>query len=98
MNRKIIVGPGGPSVTLTDRNYVAAGGEATVYKKDAIAYRIYHNPKDMIPVNKIQELMHAHSPNVNKPLALIYDTTNGNPIGFTIPFLDNTHPLCKLFT
>lgn len=98
MSQKIIVGSKGLALTLTDRDYVAAGGEAAVFKKDNIAYRIYHKPTDMIPLDKIKELMLVTSPNVNKPLDIIYEPKTSLPLGFTMEFLEKTHPLCKLFT
>jgi len=84
-------------VTLTDKNYVAAGGEASVYTKDKTAFKIYHDPKKMIPVGKIQELAKITSKNVLKPQNVIRDKHN-KPVGYTMKYLKTSHPLCKLFT
>jgi hypothetical protein len=43
-------------VVLSDTDFIAAGGEGTVYRKDGLAIKIYHDPKAMIPAKKIQEL------------------------------------------
>jgi hypothetical protein len=83
-------------VTLTDREYIGAGGEASVYKKDRIAYKIYHDPNKMIPVKKIQELQSLTPTNVLKPLDVIHN--NNLPIGYIMPFVSDTNPVCKLFT
>ena len=84
-------------ITLTDKNYVAAGGEASVYTKDRTAFKIYHDPNKMIPVGKIQELNNISSKNVLKPKNVIRDDKN-NPIGYTMRYIKTGHPLCKLFT
>ena len=84
-------------IVLDDSMYLASGGEANIFVKDNIAYKIYHNPKQMIPVEKIQELSCIKSPNVLKPQHVIYDN-NGHAVGFTMDFIKNTNPLCKLFT
>ena len=84
-------------VTLDETMYLASGGEAVVYASNDIAYKIYHNPKQMIPVEKIQELSTIKNPNVLRPQHVIY-ASNGQPIGFTMDFVRNTNPICKLFT
>ena len=83
-------------ITLTDKEYVAAGGEAVVYKKSNIAYKIYHDPNKMIPVQKIQELQVITPKNVLKPLDVIQD--GHKTVGYVMSFISNTNPICKLFT
>lgn len=84
-------------VNLTKNEYKGQGGEGIVYCKSNIGYKIYHNPKKMIPEAKIRELSQINLPNVLAPLDVIYDTTR-KPIGFTMKFLDRIEYLCKLFT
>jgi len=84
-------------VALTDRNYVSSGGEANIYKKGRTAYKIYHDPKKMISQKKMTELSHLTSDNVLTPKQVIHDKNN-KLIGYTMPFQNDTHPLCKLFT
>lgn len=85
------------SVNLTDKNYVGGGGEADVYTKDNIAYKIYHDHKKMIPIAKIEELKKLTSKNVLVPQNVIYNKKK-TEIGYTMPFKKETIPLCKLFT
>jgi len=83
-------------VSLTDRNYLAAGGEASVYVKDKTAYKIYHDASQMIPADKIEELGKIKAKNVLKPENV---ARNGStPVGYTMQYIKTTHPLCKLFT
>jgi len=84
-------------ITLTDKNYVAAGGEASVYVKDRTAFKIYHSQSKMIPLPKIQELGKLTSKNVLKPKSVIRNKNN-KPIGYTMRYIKRSHPLCKLFT
>jgi hypothetical protein len=85
-------------VTLTEKNYKAAGGQGVVYCKDLIAYKIYHDPRQMIPVAKIQELGTLKNDNILGPIEPLYDPKTMVPIGFTMPYVDATEFLCKVFT
>jgi hypothetical protein len=85
-------------ITLTDKDYKAAGGQGVVYCKDSIAYKIYHDPKQMIPVAKIQELGTLNRDNILAPIEPLYDPKDMMPIGFTMPYVDSTEFLCKIFT
>lgn len=92
---KIIVNK--KQITLTDREYKAAGGEGTVFVKDDTAYKVYHDAKKMIPVGKIQELSMISHSEVLAPTDVIYDMSN-QPVGFTMKYVDGVEFLCKLFT
>ena len=96
MKKTVLVESQG-QVILTDKNYIAAGGEASVYSKDRLAYKIYHDPSKMIPLGKIRELDQLSSKNVLKPKNIIRDKGN-IPIGYTMKFIKTTHPVCKIFT
>ena len=85
-------------ISLSKSNYIAAGGEGTVYCKDSVAYKIYHDPKRCLPLDKIDELKKlSHMNNVLGPQDIIFNT-KGNPIGFTMQHADNVDFLCRLFT
>lgn len=85
-------------VTLNKNSYVAAGGQGTVCQQGGIAYKIYHDPKHMIPVPKIEELKALKQlPNVLGPQEILLDPKNNKPIGFTMPFVSKTEFLCRLF-
>ena len=96
MNRKIKIGNG--IVTVTDRTYIGAGGEAAIYANGNEVIKLYHDPTKMIPVTKIQELAAIKPPNVIKPLQVAYDPSTGQPVGYTMRYLRDTEPLCKFFT
>lgn len=84
-------------ILLADRDYVAAGGEASIYRKGTEAFKIYHDQKKLPPLAKIQELAALQSSHVICPLDVLYNST-GVPVGYVLRFLDNVTPLCRLFT
>lgn len=90
----VIKGKG--SITLGKNNYKAAGGQGTVYCKDGVAYKIYHDPKKMVSPAKIIELNKLKMSNVLAPQDILYDENN-NTIGFTMPYISDVEFLCKLF-
>ncbi|MFW6121983.1 MAG: protein kinase domain-containing protein, partial [Petrotogales bacterium] len=83
-------------VNLTQKNFLAKGGEGTVYSKKSVAYKIYENPDTMIPYGKIQELSVLELPQIIKPEEIIRDK-DGVIIGYTMRYVKNTHALCSLF-
>jgi len=84
-------------VVITDKNYVAAGGEGTVFKKNGRAIKIYHPGKPVINERKIQELAKLTPKNILGPRGSVKDS-KGKVIGFHSVFVDGAKPLCKLFT
>lgn len=85
------------NITLTDKNYVGSGGEATIYKHQNMAIKLYHDHKKSIPEAKINELSIISATNVCKPLHTVYDSKN-RLIGYCMSFIKDTQPICKLFT
>lgn len=88
---------GKTTLKLTDRDYVAAGGQAAVYKKADKALKIYHDRGGMIPAGKITELMAINDDAIIRPLEMIFDES-GVVCGYTMRFVGGTEPVCKLFT
>lgn len=87
----------GKATTLTQQDFVAKGGEGSIFKKGRIAYKIYEVLTKMIPPAKIGEL-DIPDPNVIKPIDLIMNKKKQS-IGFTMEWLgDDNEALCKLFT
>jgi len=84
-------------VNLTDRHYVGEGGEGKLYKDGVFAYKIYFDPTKAIPIGKIKELSVLNAPNIIRPIDVLLDKTN-NYIGYMMNFVNNSVPLCKLFT
>jgi serine/threonine protein kinase len=86
----------GKRITLTNSDFVAAGGEGSIYKKNNLAYKIYSNFQDCLSIGKIKELSVLKKPNIINPLDIITDI-KGNIIGYTMPFVKKKDPLCKIF-
>ena len=88
---------GNGKITITDKDYLASGGQASIYIKSGLAIKIYTDETQMIPIDKINELRAIHDPSVLLPKHIVYDS-KGKPIGYAMDFKKDTHPLCKLFT
>lgn len=86
----------GQTINLSKTDFLSQGGEGSVYVRGDTAYKIYHNSNKMIPVAKINELSVIEQQRIIKPQLVIYD--KNTPIGYTMRFVKDTHPLCKLFT
>lgn len=97
MSKQIKVLIGKDIITLGDKEYLAQGGEGVVYRKGNVAFKIYHDPKKMIPEQKIRELQHLNIPTVLAPIDIIYDSNTRKAIGFTMPYLQSSEYLSRLF-
>lgn len=99
MNQKVRVGQSSTIVTLTTKDYRAAGGQASIYAVGGSAYKIYHDPKKtLLPQSKMVELAQIHDDNVIRPRELLYDAKSGEPVGYMTEFVDDVHSLVKFFT
>jgi hypothetical protein len=98
MKKTVKVGGRGPAVTITDKQYLAAGGEAEIYVVNGMAYKLYHDPKTKIlPAQKMQELGAIKNSQVVIPQDTVFDTSTGDAIGYVTKFVDDVTPLLKLF-
>ena len=97
MNRKVFTNGSG-LITLNDSDYLASGGEADVYRKGKLAYKLYHDPDRMISTGKIDALARIARANVITPRQVVYDHANRRTIGYTMTYLDRARPLVKLFS
>jgi hypothetical protein len=88
---------GGSDINLTQKDFLAAGGEGQIFVVGDTTYKIYNDPSQMIPVGKITELQEIQSPNVIKPEKLLLGSKN-QPVGFTSKFVHNEGALCQIFT
>jgi DNA-binding helix-hairpin-helix protein with protein kinase domain len=100
---KVVAGKFGKQ-SLTNKNFLASGGQASVYKVGNHAYKIFMdfntkkpNPTAMIPEKKIIELMQIKASNVLKPLDVVYDT-HSDVIGYVMDFVPDSYPFSKLIT
>lgn len=85
-------------VTLLQSDFVAAGGEGSIYCKGTTAYKIYADPKRMLPLGKMTELAAIADKDVIKPEVVLLDTKSSSPVGYTMRFVADTMPLCQVFT
>ncbi|SEH08674.1 serine/threonine protein kinase [Candidatus Venteria ishoeyi] len=88
---------GGNKVTLKDRDFIAQGGEASLYAKGNQVFKIYTDPKAMIPPTKIQELACLDRSNIIRPQAVLLDQRQ-NPVGFSMQRIKQNVALARLFT
>lgn len=86
----------GRDVSLGKREFIAQGGEGSVFVKGKTAFKIYLDPKCMIPTGKIQDLSVLTHPSIIKPEEIVFQ--KGQEVGYTMRYVDKTHPLCQTFT
>lgn len=98
MNQKVLIGTGRRLVTLTDKHYKAAGGEASIYVNGDTAFKIFHDPKKLLPPQKVAELLKIGNPHVVLPRDMLFDAASGQPIGYASHYVDDAVPLARLFT
>ena len=86
-------------VTLRDSNYVATGGEGTIYKVSDLVVKVYHQPEKARSLGvpeKIRALSKLKHPFVGTPVGLVTDS-KGDVVGHYLPYI-NGHPLSRVFT
>ena len=83
-------------IDLQPSDFVAQGGEGSVYARGDTAYKIYADPAKMISPAKIQELAALTRPNIIRPLDALLDLKN-RPAGYTMRRVQNAVTLCQLF-
>ena len=84
-------------VNLTDKNFITEGGEGKIYGKGSTIYKIYADLHKMIPEAKIRELGVLSRDNILNPQNIIFDSKS-RMVGFTMNRIENSIPICKLFT
>ena len=83
-------------INLTKNHFIASGGEGKIYARRGVVYKIYQNPKGVIPYSKIKELSSIKNPNVIKPERIVLNNRQ-KPIGYTMKHISNTYALCQIF-
>lgn len=83
-------------VILTQKEFVHQGGEGKIFRRGGLAYKVYSDPKKMLPVGKVQELSALDAPNIIRPQDVLLDTKN-HPVGYTMAFIQDAFSLCQLF-
>ena len=61
------------TITLSDKDFKAKGGEKKVYIKDGIAFGIYHDALNVMPEGKVEELAKLSLPNILRPIEFLYE-------------------------
>lgn len=74
-----------------------SGGEGSVYIKNGMAYKIYHDKKKALSKEKYNELKTLDKDNIIKPEELIYNY-DGEIIGYSMKYIPNTVSLSRLMT
>lgn len=83
-------------LNLEERFFLAEGGEGKVYARGSTVYKIYLDPAKMIPLGKIGELQGISKPNILAPKDVLFQ--GQMPVGFTMDWVKDSIPMCKLFT
>lgn len=86
----------GKIISLSNKDFLAQGGEGSVYIKNKIAYKVYNDPKKMISTDKIRELSCLKNDNIIKPEEVFY--INNNVSGYTMKYISDSVSLCRIFT
>lgn len=97
-NIQVVLEGKGP-VTLRDSNYVATGGEGTIYRISDSVVKIYHKPEEARRrgmADKIRLLAGIKHPYISSPTGLVTNPV-GEHVGHYLPFVDG-HPLARVFT
>jgi serine/threonine protein kinase len=96
MTKKVHI-PGAGQVSLSQKHFVASGGEGEIYGLGDTIYKIYHDPKKMIPQGKFDDLSILDERHIVNPQKIILNG-KGAPIGFTMEWFKQNHPICKVFS
>ena len=88
---------GGGSVDITDRDFLAEGGEGRLYAKNDRLFKIYHDPQQALSSAKLQELNALNHPSIIRPQALLLNRKN-QAVGFWMSRIAQAVPLPRLFT
>jgi hypothetical protein len=83
-------------VTLTQQDFVAEGGQGKVFARGGTAFKVYHDPANMMPEGKILELSKLPVPLFSRPHDLLLDKRS-KVIGYTTKFVQDAYVLCQLF-
>lgn len=74
------------SVTLAQRHYMTSGGEAELYKIGAQVYKVYHTPRPVEYIKKLQWLLQHPTKNTSQVTDILLDA-NGQVTGYCMPYI-----------
>lgn len=93
---KVFVQGSNTAVDLTQRNFVAQGGQAQIFAKGGTTYKVYHDPANALPIGKIHALSVLTDPRIIRPQQVLVND-KGVPVGYTTTFVKDAYALCQLF-
>jgi hypothetical protein len=82
-------------VALTKREFVAQGGEGSVYAVGNTAIKVYADAGLALPLGKLTELSGIGDARVIRPLELV-TSPSGGVVGYAMRYVPDTRPLCAL--
>jgi serine/threonine protein kinase len=83
-------------INLTKNHFIASGGEGNIYVRRGTVFKIYQNPKAVIPYSKMKELSSIGNTNVIKPERLVLSNKN-KPVGYTMKHVPKSYAMCQIF-
>ncbi len=87
-------------VKLSTKHHLATGGEASVYRLDTLAIKLYTDTGRLSQpgmIGRIQSLTELRHPGVTAPRGLV-TTTTGRPVGYWMDFVDQAEALPSVCT
>ena len=87
----------GKPIELRAEDFVAAGGQGRVFARGVLALKLFDDPADVPPTDKLAELRALAGPHVAAPDRPVTDTS-GTPVGYTMPFFRGAHSWAQLCT
>ncbi|MBW2523855.1 MAG: hypothetical protein JRI23_06760 [Deltaproteobacteria bacterium] len=87
---------GGGVVELSRAEFVARGGEGSVYAKAGRAYKVYEDPALVLPAGKLRELDAIEDPFVIKPERWLRQIGSGRAIGYDMRYVADAILWCQL--
>jgi hypothetical protein len=84
-------------LTLRRGDFVAAGGEGSVYARDGLAFKVFASPNAAPSPAKLGELAVLACDAVLAPIEVVR-TASGEPIGYAMPLATDTVSLAQLTT
>lgn len=85
-------------ITLKNNNFLAKGGEATLYVQGNTVFKIFDDKNNLPHSSKLDELKVLNSTNIIIPIENIFKSNGKDRIGFTMRLLQNTYCWNELYT
>jgi hypothetical protein len=95
MNKHIFCN--GNDITLSDTDYITAGGEGEIYNHNGLIYKIYLKSISQKQEQKLKYLSVLKKDNIIAPKDIVY-SKSGEPVGYTMNYVNNASSLALLFT